>query len=150
MGDRGTLTKFLASVGTTLAWVPILAPMILTLILFFQERIFRFDYLMPAELFLVAMAGGALLLWASARARSQQGLIRWGIALAAILLVGGQAIASLTGLASGETEPAGWQWALVLASLAGYSLALSVTGVGGILLLGDIFRSPKSQQSHKK
>jgi hypothetical protein len=51
------------------------------------------------------------------------------------LLAGGQALAVVTGLASGETEPGGWQWVLVLASLAIYSLALVAVGLGGILLL---------------
>ena len=144
MANKGGLTKILAIVGTVLVWFPILAPIPLTAILFIQEGMFRFDYLMPAELFLVAMAGGALLLWASMRARSQLGLIRWGIALAAVMIVGGQAIASLTGLASGEIEPTGWPWALVTASLASYCLALVAVGVGGILLLRDLFTHPQS------
>lgn len=144
MEKKGKLTKILTIAGTALVWFPILAPIILTAILYLQEGIFRFDYLMPAELFLVAMAGAALLLWASVRARSRSGLIRWGIVLAAILIVGGQAIASVTGLASGEIEPTGWQWALVTATLAGYCLALVAIGVGGILLLRDLFTSPRS------
>jgi hypothetical protein len=53
-------------------------------------------------------------------------------------------LAVVTGLASGETEPAGWPWALVLASLAGYALALVAMGVGGALLLRDLFRISRS------
>jgi peptidoglycan/LPS O-acetylase OafA/YrhL len=98
-----------------------------------------FDYLMPAELFPLALAGGCLLIWAALRARSRRGL-----GIAAGLLVVGQVLAVVTGLASGETEPAGWQWALVLASIAGYSLALVVVGVGGLLLLRDLFKPPQS------
>jgi hypothetical protein len=138
--NRGAFTKILAIVGTLLAWFPLLAPVLLTAILYLRKGIFRFDYLMPAELFLVAVAGAALLLWASALARSQRRLIRWGIALAAIMIVGGQPIASVTGLASGEIEPEGWPWALVTASLVAYILALAVTGTGGILLLRDLFK----------
>ena len=80
MADKGILTKILAIVGTILAWLPILAPILLTALLYLQEGIFRFDYLMPAELFLIAVVGAGLLLWASKRARLQRGLIRWGIA----------------------------------------------------------------------
>ena len=144
MANKSTLTKILAIVGTVLAWLPILAPILLTAILYLQEGVFRFDYLMPAELFLIAVLGAGLLLWASKRARLQRGLIRWGIALAAISIVGGQAIASVTGLASGEIEPTGWPWALVTASLAAYTLALVAIGVGGVLLLRDLFRSSGS------
>jgi NO-binding membrane sensor protein with MHYT domain len=140
MGHKDTLTKILALAGTVLVWFPILAPVLLTAILYLQQGIFRLDYLMPAELFLVAIAGSALLLWASRQARSQPRLIRGGIVLAVVMIVGGQAIASFTGLASGEIEPQGWPWALVTASLAVYVLALGAIGVGGILLLRDLFK----------
>jgi hypothetical protein len=110
---------------------------------------FRFDYLMPAELFPVALAGGLLLIWAALRARSRQRLIGWGLVIAAGLLVGGQALAVVTGLASGETEPVGLWWALVLASLVIYTLALVDMGVGGVLLLRDLFRTSRSPtESH--
>ncbi len=49
-------------------------------------------------------------------------------------------LAVVTGLASGETEPVGWWWALVVASIAVYSLALVAIGVGGVLLLSDLFK----------
>jgi hypothetical protein len=104
---------------------------------------FRFDYLMPAELFLVALAGGGLLIWVARRARSRRSLIGWGFGIAVGLLVGGQALAVVTGLASGETEPVGWWWAIVLASIRVYSLALVVIGIGGLLLLGDLFKSTR-------
>jgi hypothetical protein len=82
-----------------------------------------------------------LLLWAAIRARSQQRLIGWSLGTGVGLLVAGQVLAVVTGLASGETEPTGWQWILVLASLAIYSLAVLVTASGGILLLRDLFKS---------
>jgi hypothetical protein len=143
MEKRGVLTKILAVTGTVLVWFPILAPVLLSLALFISRRIFRFDYLMPAELFLFALAGGGLLVWAALRARSRWALIGWGLGIAAGMLVGGQALAVATGLASGETEPAGWPWALVLASLVIFTLALVIMGVGGVLLLRVIFRTPR-------
>ena len=57
---------------------------------------------------------------------------------------GGRSGACLvTGLASGRTEPTGWPWALVLASLALYVLALVVLGIGGVLLLRDLFKAAR-------
>jgi len=143
MEKRGVLTKILAVTGTVLVWFPILAPVLLSLALFISRRVFRFDYLMPAELFLVALAGGGLLIWAALRARSRWALIGLGLGVAAGMLVGGQALAVATGLASGETEPAGWPWALVLASLVIFTLALVVMGVGGVLLVRDLFKTPR-------
>ncbi len=74
---------------------------------------------MPAELFPAAVAGGALLWWAALRARARQRAIGWGLAAMIGLLFGGQAVAVMTGLASGETEPAGWPWITVIVSIAG-------------------------------
>jgi hypothetical protein len=144
MEKKGVFTNILAIVGTVLVWFPILAPVLLSVALIITEHIFRFDYLMPAELFLATLVGGGLLIWAALRARSRRGLIGWGLGIAAGLLVGGQVLAVVTGLASGETEPAGWWWALVLASIVVYSLALVVIGVGGVLLLHDLFKLPRS------
>ena len=142
MEKKNILTQFLAIVGTILVWFPIVAPVVLSAIAFMAERMFRLDYLMPAELFPVALAGGGLLLWAALRARSRQRVIGCGLGTAVGLLVGGQALAVASGLASGDTEPTGWQWALVLASLGAYSLALVVIGTGGVLLVHDLFKLP--------
>ena len=144
MEKMGVLTKILAIAGTVLVWFPILAPVLLSVALLVKERVFRFDYLMPAELFLFALAGGGLLIWAALRARLRWRLIGWGLAIALGLLMGGQALAVLTGLASGETEPVGLWFALVLASIVGFSLALVGIGIGGLLLLRDLFKTPQS------
>ena len=140
MEKSGILTKTLAIIGTVLVWLPILAPILFSAVAILTERKFRFDYLMPAELFPLALVGGVLLLWAALRAHLQRKLIGWGLGLTIGLPILGSVIATVTGLASGETEPVGWQWALVLAALAGYCLALVAMGVGGVLLLRDLFR----------
>jgi len=140
MQNKGILTKLLAIIGTVLAWLPILVPILFSVIASILMRVFRFDFLMPAELFPVALAGGGVLLWATLRARSRQRLVGWGLAVAVGSLVGSQAIAVVSGLAHGETEPGGWQWALVLILLASYSLALIVIGIGGVMLLRDLFK----------
>jgi len=141
MKKKAILTKTLAIIGTVLVWIPILAPVLFSAALYIQTRVFRFDYLMPAEFFPVALVGGCLLLWAALRAQARRGLIGGSLAGAVILPVAGQALASVTGLASGRTEPTGWPWALVLASLALYVLALVILGIGGVLLLCDLFKA---------
>jgi len=143
MEKKGVLTKILAIVGTVLVWFPILAPIVISAVVTTRSHRFRFDYLMPAELFPFALVGAGLLIWAALRARSRRGLIGWGFGIAVALLVIGQVLAVVTGLASGETEPVGWPWAVVLTSLVVYSLAIVVTGVGGILLLRDLFKAAR-------
>lgn len=153
------LTKFLAVMGTLLAWFPILAPILLSVFSIIerprfiedpgmgvdprmmQRPMFNFDWLIPAELFPFALLGAILLIWASLRARSRRKLIIWSFVVEIGILFTGQAIASFTGLASGETEPAGWPWALVIGSIAAYCLALVVVGVGGVLLVRDLFKA---------
>ena len=108
MEKKDLLTKILAIAGTFFAWLPILAPVFLSVIVIIQGRIFLFDYLMPAELFPLALLGGGLLVWAALRARSRLAPIAWGLGLSIGLLVGSQLLAVVTGLASGETEPAGF------------------------------------------
>ena len=78
-------------------------------------------------------------MWAALRAHSRRGLIAWGLAVAVGLLIGGQVLATVTGLASGETEPTGWWWALVVASLVLYTFALVEIGTAGVLLVRDVF-----------
>lgn len=138
MDRKGVLTKLLAVVGTVLVWIPILFTVLTSIVGTISSGMFRFDYLMPAELFPIAFVGALLLLWAARRARSHQKLIAWSFGSAVALLGGGQLYAVTSGLASGATEPMGWAWALVMASIALYSLALIVMGVAGILLVKTV------------
>lgn len=140
MEDKSVLTKILAIAGTILVWIPLLAPVLFSAIFMIQRGMFRFDYLMPAELFLATLVGGGLLIWAAVRARSRLRVVSWGLGIAAGVLVAGQGLAVVSGLAHGETEPAGLWWALVISSLVVHILALILTGVGGILLVGDLFK----------
>ena len=149
MEKKDGLTKILAILGTVLMWFPVLAPIILGVGSLFLAGMFRFDYLMPAELFPSALLGGAMLLWAALRAHSHQKLIGWGLALAVIMLFGGQAVAVVTGLASGETEPTPLLIGLVLGPIVIYALLLVVVGVGGVWLVRDLFKQPASSQSMK-
>jgi hypothetical protein len=144
MVKRGMLTVTLAVVGTVLVWFPILTPIVFGLMRLVRTQRFLFDYLMPAELFPVTLIGGALLVLASVRARSRRAHIGWSLGLAAALLTGGQALAVATGLASGEREPAGIWFALVVATIAGFILAVVALGIGGILLLRDLWGPARS------
>jgi hypothetical protein len=140
MEIKGVFTKILAIAGTVLVWLPILAPILFSVVSLFADRMFRFDYLMPAELFPFALAGGLLLLWAALRARARRSLIGWGLGCAIGLLVGGQGLAVVTRMNAVDTNPANWVIAIVLGAIVAYALALVVTGVGGVLLLRDLFK----------
>jgi hypothetical protein len=130
----------LAIEGTILVWFPFVATVALSAAGSIQDRVPRFDYLMPAELFPVALLGGGLLVWAAIRARSHRRVLGWSLATAIGLLVGGQVLAVATGLASGAADPTGWRIVLVAASIGGYSLALVTMGAGGASLVRALFK----------
>jgi predicted membrane protein len=148
MEKKDVFTKILAIVGTVLVLIPILAPVLFAVIAFISGRGFRFDYLMPAELFLLVLIGGALLFWAALRARARRKLIGWSIGLAILILFAGQGLAMVTGLASATAEETGWRLAIVFSALVVYILAVIALAIGGILLLRDLFkRSPVNQEN---
>jgi len=143
MEKKDGLTKTLAIFGTLLVWFPLLVPIFFSAIRYAADHRLRFDYLMPAELFPAGLLGGLLLIWAARRAVAHQRSIGWGFGVAITSLVLGQAVAMLSGLASGEIEPAGTWFVLVLISLAVYCLGLISMAAGGVLLLKHLFmRSP--------
>ncbi len=139
MGDRGTVTRILAIFGTVLAWLPILAPIVLAFVALFRVGRFIFDYLMPAELFAIVLLGGALLIGSAVRAQSRRALIICSLVVATVLLFGSQALAVETGLTSGTREPSGIWYALVIAGITIMDLAVVAMGVGGALLVRDLF-----------
>ena len=140
MHRNSVLTRTLAVIGTVLVIFPIFAPFIMYLgsALTAHEHL-QMDLLMPAELFLVALLGGVLLVWAAVRAGTRIKLIAWSLGAAVGLLVCGQAFAVVSGLASGETQPVGVLTTVVISSIVAYTLALVLTGIGGVLLLRDCF-----------
>ena len=126
--------RVLAVLGDTLVWLPLLAPCVLWAVRLPMGRVPVFDFLMPAELFPIAFAGGALLLVVAWLAKTWRAAIGWSVGVAAASLVASQSMAVVTGLASGATEPTGWPWIAVLSLLALYGLALLALAVYGAAL----------------
>ncbi len=140
MEKKKSLAKILAIVGTVLVWLPILAPIIFSIIALIGDGRFRFDYLMPAELFMFFLVGGGLLVFAALQARLHLKFIGWSVGVAIVMLFGSQGLALVTGLASGANAATGWRMALVLGALIIYILAVIASGIGGILLWRDLSR----------
>jgi hypothetical protein len=127
--------KWLAIVGDVLMWLPLAAPVILGLLRLAGGESFLLDYLMPGEVFPVALVGMILLLWAAIARRTLRTAIGATIAASFVGLIGCQLVAEVTGLASGAIGPTGWQWITVMSLLGLYILALAVLGVLGIMLV---------------
>lgn len=146
MGNRGAFTRVLALLGTVLAWFPIFATVTTGVIGSIEAKQWRIDYLMPAELFPVALAGIILLMWAAWRARARREFIGWGLLAAVVGLIGSQALAVVTGLADGRIEPQGWPLVLVMSIYAIFVAGQLVIDVGGVLLLRDLSVKKQTQQ----
>lgn len=143
MNKKKLAAGILAIIGTILVWFPILFTLVTGIIGSIQMKALRVDYLMPAEFFPFVGAGSILLIIAALLARSWRKYIIWCFVAMILVLVGGQAIAYFSGLATGEIEPQGFWWILVLSTIGLYTLGIIAMGVGGILLIKSCFtRTP--------
>lgn len=137
---KNWLTKTLAILGTVLVTFPVIAPIVFAIYRLISVGDFLLDYLMPAELGLLVLIGAGLLIWAAIRSRVYLKWICWSLGLALVLVFGSQALAGITGLASGRTDAIGWQYWVVLGGIIGYDLSVIALSVGGILLCRHLFR----------
>lgn len=145
MEKNERLTRGLALFGTVLMWMPLIAPILLAFwALFGSYGRFMLDFLMPAELFPLSVVGFGLLLWAAFRAHAHQKLIGWGFVIALSWLVLSQAIAVLTGLASGDAEPTKLLMSFVLIPYGLYVLSMLVSSLGGAWLTYDLYHHLKA------
>jgi hypothetical protein len=141
MGKRDLFAKILAIIGTVLIWIPLLLPVIFSISRLISRGRFNFDFLMPAELFFFAIAGGILLIWAAFRSKLLRKWISWSFGACLALTVIDAAAANLTGLAAGVHEPTGWRLAVVLGIYIFFLLAFISTAIGSILLIKKLFRN---------
>lgn len=110
--NKKIVLRILAYLGTGLVWIPIAAPFFFTFLRLMQGGSLLFDFLMLAEFFPLVMIGGFLLLIAAWLSKTRQPHITWGLGIAVFSLAASQLSAEATGMASGETEPTIWMWAL--------------------------------------
>ena len=143
MKSSSLLTKILAISGTVLVGLPIAAPIVFSLIRLVQSGRFMFDYLMPAELGLLVLGGTGFLIWAAVRARSRVKLIAWAAGLAVLTVVGGQALAVITGLADGSTTQSSPWMTVVLSLIVAYDVLVLLLFIAGCMLCRVVFAKSK-------
>jgi hypothetical protein len=146
MGNLDGVAKGLAIAGTIFVWLPILVPVFLCIVILIVDGEFLFDFIMPAELFPAVIVGGVLLGFASSLARSRQIMIGLCIAVAIFSLIMCVVFAQVSGLASGDNPAEGLRLVIVAIPLVIYILAVIALGIGGVLLMRDLFnpsRRPK-------
>lgn len=143
MAKRSVLARVLAIIGVVLLLAPILLPVAFSLRSFGRPGGYMIDYLMPFEVYPVAIVGFILVLVASLLTRLRRGTV--GICIGMMLggvLLGGVA-AQLTGIANSVETLEAWRYAVVIGfgvvSLIG-QIALAVVGA---LLVRDLSRTKR-------
>lgn len=137
--SKTVLSKVLAVAGTVLVGLSVAFTVVTSAAGTIAEGRLLFDYMMPAELFLVVLAGGLLLLWAALRVKQFRKSVIIGLAGACVFLAVCQLTAVVSGLESGETTAEGPILALVIALLVAYIVAVVWLDVAGILLTTRLF-----------
>ena len=146
MSTKNPFTLFLAAAGTVLTAVPLLLPLFFGLRNALSGGRFLADFLMPAELFLVVLAGGVLLVWAALRARRRTTWMTWSLSVAVCSLALSTGAAVINWQASGEIDPQQASWIVSLAGLGLYLLAVLALTVGGGLLTRDMLRGGPARE----
>lgn len=141
--NRERLIKMLAIIGTLLTWIPIAFPVFTSAVGTILTQTFHFDYLMPAELGLIALAGALLLLCTAIRSRLHVKIIGVSSVFALFFIGASMAIASVSGMASGETAAEGMPFYMAVSGLVLYTVSLIGIGIGGILLWKDLIGKRK-------
>ena len=136
---KDALTKILSISGTLLTGIPVVAPLIFAIISLVSGNGFLFDYMMPAELFIVVLVGAALLIWAAIRAKKFIKPFAWIFGISLILLFGCQGIAEISGLGNGDLEAYGPVFVIVVGMLILYDLGVASLTVLGGFLAAEVF-----------
>jgi len=126
--------RILTVVGTVLLALPIGFMLVTSVIGSIMRKQFLMDYMIPAELFLLVLAGAVILVVAAFRTglNKKQTLLCLAGTCAALLAC--QGLAVVTGLASGRTAAEGLPLYAVMGLLIVYDVMVVVDIIGGIIL----------------
>lgn len=133
--------RALAIVGTGFAWLPIVVTVVLSLAESIGTGTLRVDWLMPAGMFVFYGVGAAMLVLVAIGTHRHRRPVIGSVAAAVVTLLAAQGLAWVAGSASGQSDPAGWAWAVALVLLAGHTVAVIATGVGGVRLSTELVRA---------
>jgi len=139
--EKKTLAmRVLVAVGTILALFPVVATIATSIAGSIMNKKILVDYLMPAELGLFYLVGGACLVMAAFLAKSRIKLLVVSFFLAEALLVALQIVAEASGLASGEIAPELEKtYMFIVGTMLGlHILCMILTDAGAILLWKDV------------
>ena len=145
--QKSALTKIFAVSGVVLLGGPILFMLITAAAVGIESGLFRFDFLMLAELFPVVALGLVMLILASLLSKTLAKWFCWGAGAALAALAGGQILARTSGLASGVAPRSRFAFGVVIASIVVYDVIIVALFVLGIVLVRRLFSKKDEAQS---
>lgn len=141
MKNKILISKIISIIGTTLVWIPIIAPIFFTLILLFTRKILVFDFLMPMELFFLIIIGAILLIVSSIIMKYNWKIIGISFIVIISMFIIPQVIAVLTGVASGAAKMTTMMYIILLTFVLIYITFLVILGISAISLTKKLFKS---------
>lgn len=135
------LARAAAIAGAILSWLPIAAMAATGIVGSIGARRLRVDWLMPAELFPLALAGFILLFLAATKLKAMRVALAAGFGVAIAALGCAQLYAVASGIASGAKEASSGQLALLYGGLGAFDLGLLFTAIMGTRLVGRAMRT---------
>ena len=146
MGKKLLLSKILAIAGTVLLLFPILAMLVTGIVGSLRRGWIMVDYMLPAELGIVVIAGAASVLVAAILAKKYVKCVVWTIVATVGLIAACTGLAAVTGLASGrvQTPEVPVIYGIVIGALIAFDVAVALLGVLGILLSKALFKKAET------
>ena len=126
--------RVLTMVGTVLLCLPIGFMLLTSVIGSISRKQFLMDYMIPAELFPIVLAGAVVLIVVAFRTRCSKKRSAWLLIIMCAALFACQGLAVLTGLASGRTAAEGLPFYMVLALMILYDITVVAEIINGILI----------------
>lgn len=137
------IKTFLIKIFVVLGMISVLFPIFFSLLTgiigTIRDKAFRFDFLIPLELFIFIILGGVLLTYVAYKQRKRFGLTLTELILTIVTLALSQLIAVVSGLAADRSGKPVYIWVIITTLIISYWVCCIGLIISGIRLAREIF-----------
>lgn len=126
------LIKIFAVLGTVFVFFPIFFSLLTSIIGTIRDKVLRFDFLIPMELFMLVILGGAFITYVAYKQKKGFRSTLANLILVVISLVLSQSLAVVSRLAMDRTGKPAYVWIVIIALIVLYwacSVGLLISGI---------------------
>ncbi|MFN3283230.1 MAG: hypothetical protein ACK40Q_03235 [Pseudothermotoga sp.] len=126
------LIKIFAVTGTVFVFLPVFFSLLTSIISTIRDKVPRFDFLMPMELFTLIIVGGTFITYVAYKQKKGFKSTLANLIFVVISLVLSQSIAAVSGLAADRTGKPAYVWIVIIALIVLYwacSVGLLISGI---------------------